>query len=126
MYSGVLICPFIFLPENTKCMYFCVIRQESEWTNKNSTVINFVHQLYSYFFHKQSFNLRYLDLPSINKIPHCSASIYFLTHWLVKKFTRLQEGNRATGINPRCPQFCSRSREQKNYESFTCVQNSEF
>ena len=34
-----LVCSFIFLPENTKCMYFCVIRQESEWTNKNSTVV---------------------------------------------------------------------------------------
>ena len=31
--------PFIFLPENTKCMYFGVIRHESEWTNKNSTVV---------------------------------------------------------------------------------------
>ena len=37
-YSTIQKCPFIFLPENTKYMYFRVIRQESEWTNKNSTV----------------------------------------------------------------------------------------
>ena len=36
-YSGVLICQFLL--ENTKCMYFNVIQQESKWTNKNSTVI---------------------------------------------------------------------------------------
>ena len=38
-YSGFLICPFFLSTENTKCMYFCVIRQESESTNKNSTVL---------------------------------------------------------------------------------------
>ena len=35
MYSGVLICPFTFLPNNTKIHAFCVFRQ---WTNKNSTL----------------------------------------------------------------------------------------
>ena len=38
-YSRAAICPFFFLPENTKYMYFCVIRQESEWTNKDNTVL---------------------------------------------------------------------------------------
>ena len=56
-YSGVLIIyTFIFLPENTKCMYFCVIRQESEWTNKNSTVHN---QL---FYAQQNLTVGYAGL----------------------------------------------------------------
>ena len=38
MYSGVLIFPFTFLPDNTKIHAFCVFRQENEWKNKNSTV----------------------------------------------------------------------------------------
>ena len=38
-YSRVLICPFTFLPDNTKIHAFCVFWQENEWTNKNSTVV---------------------------------------------------------------------------------------
>ena len=30
------ICPFTFIPDNTKIHAFCVFRQENEWTNKNS------------------------------------------------------------------------------------------
>ena len=41
----------LFLTENTKCMYFCVIQQESESTKKDSTgsIISLL-LLYYYFY----------------------------------------------------------------------------
>ena len=45
-YSTIQKYQSIFLPEITKCMYFCVIRQENELTNKNSTVTMKKHLLF--------------------------------------------------------------------------------